>query len=90
MIIIIIKVQGSTLDKGIVDLGKSERHLGTTFVQLSRFKKITDFLIKPFPYSRLQMIAKSEALPARNKEEKRLNELNKQTKLKYEFINNLL
>ena len=36
------------------------------------------------------MIAKSEALPARVKEEKRLNELNKQTKLKYEFINNFL
>ena len=74
------------MNKGIVDLGKSERHLGSTFVQLSRFKKLTDFLIKPFPYSRLQMIAKSEALLSRTKEEKRLDYLNKQTKLKYQFI----
>ena len=33
------------LDKGVIDLGKTERNLGSTFVQLSRFKKIKDFLV---------------------------------------------
>jgi len=47
------KVQGDTLELGFIDLGKTERNLGSTFVQLSRFKKLTQFLIKPFPFDRL-------------------------------------
>ena len=34
------KTQGETLDLGIIDLGKNERSFGSTFVQLSRFKKV--------------------------------------------------
>ena len=34
-------IQGNTLEKGKVNLAKTR----STFVQLSRFKKITDFLI---------------------------------------------
>ena len=69
------KTQGETLHKGIVDIGKNEKNLGSTFVQLSRFKKLTDFLIRPFPFSRLQKIGDSKCLAPRMKEEKRLNEL---------------
>ena len=80
------KTQGDTLEKGIVDLGKCEKNLGSTFVQLSRFKKLTDFLIKPFPFSRLQKIADSKCLAPRMNEEKRLNELFILTKNKFKEL----
>lgn len=77
------KTQGDTLDKGIVNLGKTEKNLGSTFVQLSRFKKLGDFLIAPFPFSRLQKIALSKSLGPRIEEEKRLDFLNKKCKLDF-------
>jgi hypothetical protein len=64
------KVQGDTLDAGVICLGKSEKSLGQTFVQISRFKKLNQFLIQPFPFDRLQKIAKSNCLPGRIEEEK--------------------
>lgn len=67
------KVQGDTLDSGVIALGKSEKSLGQTFVQISRFKKLTNFLIQPFSFERLLKIAKSESLPKRLLEEKVLN-----------------
>jgi len=80
------KTQGDTLTKGIINVGKSEKNLGTTFVQFSRFKKITDFLCFPFPYSRLTKISLCKALPSRNAEEANLNKLNIETKLKYSYL----
>ena len=62
------KTQGETLGLGIIDLGKNERSLGSTFVQLSRFKRLTDFLILPFPFSRLTKIALSDSLKPRIEE----------------------
>jgi hypothetical protein len=70
------KTQSETLEKGIVHLGKSKKHLGTTFVQFSRFKNLTDFLDEPFSYDRLTMIAKSSSLLPRIKDEERLKQLN--------------
>ncbi len=64
------KVQGDTLDAGVICLGKSEKSLDQTFVQISRFKKLNQFLIQPFPFDRLQKIAKSNCLPGRIEEEK--------------------
>ena len=55
------KTQGETLEKGIIHLGKNEKNLGTSFVQFSRFKKLTDFLVEPFSYDRLTIIANSES-----------------------------
>ena len=80
------KVQGDTLESGVISLGKSERNLGTVFVQISRFKKLNQFLIEPFPFDRLQKIAKSECLPGRIAEEKKLNDLFKITKEKYNYL----
>ncbi len=59
------KVQGDTLESGVICLGKSERSLGQTFVQVSRFKNIKQFLVQPFPFDRLQKIGKSESLPGK-------------------------
>ena len=81
--------KGETISKGIVNVGKSERNLGSTFVQFSRFKKLTDFVISPFPYSRLTKIGLSKSLHPRVQEEKRLENLSSQTKLTYQNFLNL-
>jgi hypothetical protein len=81
------KTQGDTLTKEvIINVGKTEKNLGTTFVQFSRLKKITDFLCYPFPYSRLTKIALCKALPSRNAEEANLNKLTIETKPKYSYL----
>ncbi|RMZ94672.1 Pif1p [Brachionus plicatilis] len=54
------KSQGQTLKKATIDLGKSERSLGLTFVALSLLKNINDFLFVPFPYDRLTKIKESK------------------------------
>ncbi len=54
------KVRGVTLTSGLIDHGKSEKNLGTTFVQLSRFKKLNQFLIRLFSFE--EKIAKSTLL----------------------------
>lgn len=69
------KSQGSTLDRGVVDLGPSEKSLGLSFVALSRFKNINDFIIKPFPFKRLEKIKQSKSLAPRLQEEKRIQSL---------------
>ena len=79
------------MDKGVIDLGKTERNLGSKFVQLSRFKKIKDFLVMPFPYSRLTKIALSVSLPPRIAEEAilgeiRLENLKIKTKIDFDFL----
>ena len=80
------KTQGETLVKGIIHVGNFERHLGTTFVQFSRFKKYSDFIIEPFSFDRLTKIANHASLPPRLKEEERLEQINKLTYEKYEYL----
>jgi len=82
------KTQGETLDKGIIHVGNFERHLGTTFVQFSRFKKYTDFIIEPFSFDRLTKIVNHSSLSPRLKEEERLAKLNKLTYEKYKYLLN--
>ena len=43
------KSGGHTMDKAVVDLGKSESTARLTFVCLSRAKRLVDLLIKPTP-----------------------------------------
>ena len=69
------------MDKEVIDLGKTERNLWSTFVQLSRFKKINDFIVMPFPYSRLTKIALSVSLTPRKAEEARSEKFNIKTKM---------
>ena len=47
------KSQGQTMDKAIIDLGKSESTAGLTFVCFSRAKHLVDLLMKPMPFGRL-------------------------------------
>ena len=79
-------MQGDTLDLGVICLGKGEKSLGQTFVQISRFKKLTHFLVEPFPFDRLQKIAKSTSLPPRMLEENKLKIKISNTLIKYAHL----
>ena len=69
------KSQGQTMDKAVVDLGKSESTAGLTFVCLSRAKRLVDLLIEPMPLDRLSKIGDTPKFQLRLREEKRLNAL---------------
>jgi len=47
-----------------------------------------DFLVEPFSYDRLTIIANSESLPPRVEEEKRLENLNLRTKTIFSYLLN--
>ena len=76
------------MEKGIIDVGKCERNLGSTFVQFSRFKKLNNFLVNPFSFDRLTKIGLSKSLAPRLEEENRLEIINKSTKIKYQHLLN--
>lgn len=73
------KSQGLTLKKAWVDLGPSEKCSGMTYVALSRVKKIEDLIVEPMTMERLQAPKKSCNLKYRLQEEKRLDDLAKET-----------
>ena len=78
------KSQGSTLSKGVVDFGKSERNLGSSFVALSRFKRFDSFLLEAHSFERITKdILKSTMLKPRQLEEERLEQLFNKTLEKY-------
>ena len=56
----------------IIDLGKNEQSLGTTFAALSRVKYYKDFMIATFTLERLQKISRSSNNIPRINEEKRI------------------
>ena len=68
------KSQGQTLSKAVIDIGKSERVAGLTFVALSRLRHLTDAIIQPMTLERLLSIKKSPQLQRRLQEEQRLYE----------------
>ena len=81
------KSQGQTLEKVVIDLGKSEQSLGLTFVALSRVKKFKDFIIKSFPLDRISKIKDSTSLKPRVLEEKRIETLIGKTKTDFKGLN---
>lgn len=70
--ITIHKSQGQTLDKAVIDIGKSESAAGCTFVAISRLRSLTHGLIQPMPFERLQAISRTKRLKERLEEESRL------------------
>ena len=48
------KPQGKTLDKVVIDLGRTEKCSGMTLVALSRVRKLRHLLLRPLPYERLE------------------------------------
>ena len=73
--ITIHKSQGMTLDRAVIDIGKSENPLGgITFVAISRLKT-KGLYIQPMPWERLLQINKKVIIKQRIEEELRLSSL---------------
>ena len=47
------KSQGQTINKAVIDLGKSETTARLAFGCLSRAKRLVDLLVEPMPFDRL-------------------------------------
>lgn len=78
------KSQGETLSKGVIDFDKSERCLGSSYVQLTRFKNFNDFLLIPFAFDRItDKIKQCVNMIDRTNEEKRLKKLFLKTLIDY-------
>ena len=77
--ITIHKSQGLTLSNTWIDIGKSERTPGISYVAISRVKTLSSCIIEPMTFERLTSLKKSANLKFRLDEEKRLDELAEQT-----------
>ena len=68
------KSQGLTLPKAWIDIGKSERTAGVSYVAISRVKSLASCVIEPMTYERLTSL-KSANLQYKLEEENRLDQL---------------
>ena len=69
------KAQGLTLPKAWIDLGKTERVLGLSYVAISRVRNLESLVIEPMSLQRLQSIKDNKGLYYRVQEEERLAHL---------------
>ena len=67
--------QGKTMDKAVVDLGKSESTAGLTFVCLRRAKRLVDLLIEPMTFERLFKLGSKPTFQLRLRKEVHLRVL---------------
>ncbi len=74
------KSQGLTLPKAWIDIGKSERTAGVSYVAISRVKTLASCVIEPMTYERLTSLKSSANLQYRLEEESRLDHLAQTTK----------
>ena len=70
--ITIHKCQGQTLQKAVIDMGKSELAAGCTFVAISRLPRLQCGLIQPMSLERLKAISAGRNFALRLQEEIRL------------------
>jgi hypothetical protein len=81
------RVQGLTLDTGVIDFGKSEFALGISYVALSRFKSINNLLINGHSYDRITtQIKKHAQYSKREQEEQRLQTLKMKTFKRFDYL----
>ena len=74
------KSQGLTLPKAWIDIGKSERTAGVSYVAISRVKSLSSCVIEPMTYEQLTSLKSSANLQYRLEEENRLHRLAQTTK----------
>ena len=67
------KSQGLTLSNAWIDIGKSERTAGVSYVAISRVKTLSSCIIEPMTYERLTSLKSSVNLQFRLQEENRLH-----------------
>ncbi len=96
------KAQGQTLEKAFVNIGKTEKSAGLTYVALSRCRRSKDLIVSPVTFERLTKIKDKPAFKRKVKEFRRLSALSKATlsvdklkiiqatKLKKQAITNLV
>jgi len=68
------KSQGLTLPKAWIDIGKSERTAGVSYVAISRVKILSSCVIEPTTFERLTCLKTSSTLQHRLQEEARLHQ----------------
>ena len=69
------KSRGLTLSKTWIDIGKTERTAGVSYVAISRVKTLASCVIEPMTYERLTSLKSPANLQYRLEEEDRLNQL---------------
>ena len=69
------KSQGLTLPKAWIDIAKSEKTAGVSYVAISRIKLLTSCVNEPMTYERLTSLKSSANLQYRLEEENRLDQL---------------
>ena len=69
------KSQGLTLSKAWIDIGKTERTAGISYVAISRVRTLSSCIIEPMTFERLACLRKSANLNFRLQEEMRLDKL---------------
>ena len=73
--ITIHKSQGLTLSSAWIDIGKTEKTPGISYVAISRVKTLSSCIIEPMSFERLTSLKKSTGLQHRLQEESRLDKL---------------
>ena len=73
------KSQGLTLPSAWIDIGKSEKTPGISYVAISRVKTLSSLVIEPMTFQRLTNIKSSATLQYRLAEEARLDHLAQST-----------
>ena len=86
--ITIHKSQGLTLPKTWVNIGKSEKTAGVSYVALSRVKSLVSSVIEPMTYQRLTSLKSSKTMQYRLHEENRLAQLAQTTYSTFYEANN--
>ena len=81
------KSQGLTLPKVWIDIGKSERTAGVSYVAISRVKSLASCVIEPMTYERLTCLKSSANLQYRLEEENRLHQLAQATSCAFRTAN---
>ena len=78
------KSQEQTLNQAVIDIGKSERSAGCTFVATSRVRSLQHVVFQPMSLQRLQALGKCKQLQERLTEEQRLGDLAENTARRYQ------
>ena len=81
------KSQGLTLPKAWIDIGKSERTAGVSYVAISRVKSLASCVIEPMTYERLTSLKSSANLQYRLEEENRPDHLAQATSCAFRTAN---
>ena len=78
------------LPKAWIDIGKSEKTAGVSYVAISRVKSLTSCIIEPMTYERLTSLKSLGNLQYRLEEENRLDQLAQTTSSVFRATNHLV